>query len=283
MKGRIAYSAAEMAWLEANRALVISDYHSAFIAAFSRTDVKAAHLHGLRKRNGWKVGRASGRYVGRSRLYSTAEIAWLHDNCSMLLADWHAGFLAVFGRDDITAAQLLSLRKNRRWQTGRTGRFEPGQTPPNKGKPCPPGTGGRHPNARRTQFQKGNISHTYRGPGHERIDPKDGYVILIVAETNPWSGAATRPVHKHRWLWEQANGPLPDDHVLKCLSSDKTNTDPSNWEPVPRGVLARLNGGPHRKRIAYDAAPAELKPTVLAVAKLQHAIGRRRAGKGGSS
>lgn len=284
MKGaRIAYSAEEIAWLEANRALVISDYHRGFVAAFGRADVKLAHLHELRKRNGWKVGRASGRYAGRARLYSAAEIAWLHENRTLPLPEWHAAFVAAFGREDITAAQLLSLRKNRRWKTGRTGRFEPGQAPANKGKPCAPGTGGRHPNARRTQFKKGNISHTYRGPGHERIDPKDGYVILIVAETNPWTGAPTRPVHKHRWLWEQANGPLPDDHVLKCLDGNKANTDPSNWEPVLRGVLARLNGGPHRKHIAYDAAPAELKPTVMAVAKLQHAVGRRRAGKGGSS
>lgn len=280
MKGAaIAYSDAEMAWLEANRALVISDYHAAFVAAFGRADVTPAHLHGLRKRRGWKTGRDGSRYCGRSRLYSAAELAWLRENCTLPLPQWHAAFVATFGRHDITIAQILSLRKNRRWKTGRTGRFEKGLVPANKGKPCPPGTGGRHPNAVRTQFRKGNVSHTYRGPGHERIDPKDGYVIMIVAETNPWTGAATRPVHKHRWLWEQANGPLPDGYVLKCLDGDKTNTHPSNWEAVPRGVLARLNGGPHRKHIAYDAAPAELKPTVLAVAKLRHAVGQRRAAK----
>lgn len=275
----IAYSDAEMAWLEANRMLVISDYHREFVAAFGRADISAAQLHGLRKRKGWKTGRDGARYRGRSRLYSAAELGWLRANCTMTLPQWHAGFVAAFGRNDITVAQLLSLRKNRGWKTGRTGRFEKGTAPSNKGKVCPPGTGGRHPNAVRTQFRKGAIPQTYRGPGHEWIDKKDGYVILIVAETNPYTGAATRPVHKHRWLWEQAHGPIPDDHILKCLDGDKTNTDPSNWEAVPRGVLARLNGGPHRKHIAYDAAPAELKPTVLAVAKLRHAVGQRRRAK----
>lgn len=61
--------------------------------------------------------------------------------------------------------------------------------------------------------------------------------------------------------------------VLKC-KGDPLNTDPSNWEVVPRGVLMRLNGtgtGPF-KRIAYDDAPEELKPTLMAMTKLEHAV-----------
>lgn len=57
MKGRaLKYSDAEMAWLEANRALVISEYATAFNAEFGR-DVSAQNLHALRKRRGWKTGR----------------------------------------------------------------------------------------------------------------------------------------------------------------------------------------------------------------------------------
>lgn len=275
----IPYSCEEMAWLEENRAMVISDYHRLFVQRFERQDVAAIHLHGLRKRKGWKVGRAGGRYVGRRRLYSPAEIEWLRSNSTMQPAEYYRAFCELFGRSDVTARQVLGLRKREGWLTGRTGRFEKGQISHNKGKRCDPGSGGRHPNAVKTQFKKGGRPHTYRGPGHERVDSKDGYVVMIVAEKNPWTGAATRPVHKHRWLWEQANGPLPDDQVLKCLDGDKTNTDPSNWEPVPRGVLARLNGGPHKKTIAFDDAPTELKPTVMAVAKLKHRAGELRRQK----
>lgn len=276
----IPYSDAEMAWLEANRAMIISDYHRSFVEAFGRDDVTAAHLHGLRKRKGWKVGRAPGRYVGRRRQYSPAEINWLRANRALAIGDYHARFCAAFDRTDVSAAKLHGLRKREGWKTGRTGRFVKGQISHNKGKICAPGTGGRHPNAQRTQFKKGQPSHTYLGPGHERIDETDGYVILIVAEKSPWTGAATRPVHKHRWLWEHANGPVPEGHALKCLDGDKTNTDPSNWEPVPRGVLARLNGGRLRKTISYDDAPTELKPAILAVAKLKHQIRANKSGKG---
>ncbi|GGA63763.1 HNH endonuclease signature motif containing protein [Pelagibacterium lentulum] len=275
---KIPYSEAEMAWLEANRAMVISDYHRAFCAAFARDDVTAANLHGLRKRMGWKVGRGQGRLAGRHRLFSAEEIAWLRDNIGLPTDAWHRTFVHLFGRQDITVAQLISLRKNQKWRTGRDGQFVKGQEPPNKGKKCAPGTGGLHPNARRTQFRKGQLPHNTQGAGHERIDSKDGYVVLIVEETNPWSGASTRPVHKHRWLWEQKHGPIPDGYALKCLDGDKTNCDPSNWELIPRGMLPRLNGGPRKKRVAYDQAPTELKPTIMAVAKLEHKV-RERMGK----
>jgi hypothetical protein len=267
-----------MAWLEANRTMVISDYHRAFSAAFDRPDITALHLHGLRKRRGWKTGREGDRYKGRHRRFSHEEMAWLQANHALPIGEYHSAFLAMFSREDVRPQNLHALRKRMGWKTGRTGCFEKGQVPFNKGVPCPPGKGGRHPNARKTQFKKGNVSHTYRGPGHERIDSKDGYVILIVAERNPWTGAATRPVHKHRWLWEQKNGPLPKGMALKCLDGDKTNTDPSNWEMVPRAVLPRLNGGRNKRHVAFDDAPAEIKPTIMAVAKLEHQARERRRG-----
>lgn len=212
---------------------------------------------------------------GRRLVYSPAEMAWLEANRMMVISDYHQAFVVAFGRPDVSAQNLQALRKRAGWKTGRTGRFEKGHAPCNKGKTCRPGEGGRHPNARRTQFKSGGLPHNTKGPGHERIDSKDGYVILIVAETNPWTGAKTRPVHKHRWLWEQENGPLPDGHVLKCLDGNKTNTAPSNWESIPREMLPRLNGRFGRK---YDEAPPELKPTIMAVAKLEHRARERRRG-----
>lgn len=213
---------------------------------------------------------------GHRIIYSLSEMAWLEANRMLVISDYHAQFVAQFGRSDVSLVNLHSLRKRKGWLTGRSGQFEKGSTPVNKGVPCPPGKGGRHPNARKTQFKKGDVSHTYRGHGHERIDSRDGYVVMIVEETNPWTGAKTRPVHKHVYLWEKANGPIPEGHCLKCLDGDKTNTDPSNWECISRGLLPRLNGGKATRTIAYDSAPAELKPAILAVAKIDHAIKQKR-------
>lgn len=272
MRGRaISYSAAELAWLKANRCMIISDYHTAFCAAFRRKDVKAGHLHGLRKRNGWKVGRAPGRFKGRHLKFSKIEIAWLRANRTLPISDYHKAFCTKFRRADVTPQRLHALRKREGWKTGRTGQFVKGAVPANKGKACAPDMGGRHPNARKTQFKKGNLPHNTHYLGHERIS-KDGYVEISVDEINPRTGYERRYVLKHRWLWEKKHGPIPDGMILKCKDSDKTNTDPSNWELVPRAVLARLNGGRHKTKPIYDAAPAELRPTIMAVAKLEHQI-----------
>lgn len=276
MRGqRISYSAAEMAWLEANRMMVISDYHRAFRDRFGRPEISALNLHGLRKRKGWKTGREGDRYRGRHRRFSPAEMAWLEANHTLRIADYHRAFVAAFPREDVRPQNLHALRKRMGWKTGRTGCFEKGAVPMNKGVPCAPGTGGRHPNARRTQFQKGQEPHNTKFLGHERIN-KDGYVEISVAETNPHTGYGRRYVHKHVHLWTQANGPVPKGFALKCLDSNKLNTDPNNWEAVPRGMLPRLNGGRSRKRVAYDDAAPELKPTLMAVAKLEHGIHEKR-------
>jgi hypothetical protein len=268
-RGRISYSPAEMVWLEDNRTLVISDYHAAFCAAFDRTDATTAHLHGLRKRKGWKVGRASGRYVGRHLKFSAAEIDWLRDNATMTIGDYHTAFCSTFVRTDMTAQKLHALRKRQKWKTGRTGHFEKGAAPWSKGKKL-----GNNPGSARTQFRAGQLPHNTKYAGHEHVRT-DGYVEISVDETNPHTGFQRCYVQKHRWLWEKAHGPVPADMVLKCRGN-RLNTDPSNWELVPRAILPRLNG--HKgTRLAYDAAPEEIRPTILAVAKLDHQIRKKTA------
>jgi hypothetical protein len=200
---------------------------------------------------------------GHPILYGATEMAWLDANRTMAVGDYHRAFCEEFGRDDVSAANLHAMRKRKGWRTGRTGHFSPGNEPFNKGTNfCPPGS-------EKGWFRAGRLPHNTQYLGHERVS-KDGYVEISVAETNPHTGYERRYVLKHLHLWEMANGPVPDGMALKCKDSNRLNTDPSNWEPVPRALLPRLNGGRHKKRVAYDEAPPELKPTVMAIAKLEH-------------
>lgn len=210
---------------------------------------------------------------GRNIVYSAAEMEWLHENRLMVIGDYHQAFVERFRRTDVSAANLHGLRKRKGWKTGRTGCFPKGNIPSNKGKRCPPGVGGRHPNARKTQFRKGGQPHNTKFLGHERVS-KDGYVEISIDDINPHTGFERRYVLKHRWLWEQVNGPVPEGHALKCLDGDKTNTAPANWEAVPRALLPRLNGRFGRD---YDHAPADIKPTIMGVAKLEHAARKARS------
>lgn len=107
--------------------------------------------------------------------------------------------------------------------------------------------------------------------GTERLS-KDGYLERKINDDLPLQ-ARWRAVHIINW--EAVNGPLPKGMALKCLDGNKENRDPSNYEAVSRGVLARLNGGRWKTRVAYDEAPTEIKPTVMALAKLEQQIHER--------
>lgn len=205
---------------------------------------------------------------GRAITYSQEELAFIESRRAMTRRALHAAFVERFGRHDVTLANLIALCKRKGWFTGRDGRFEPGHEPANKGERMP-----FNPNSARTRFKKGRRPHNTRYAGHERIS-KDGYVEISIEETDPHTGFERRYVLKHRWLWEKANGPVPEGMCLKCRDGDKQNTDPSNWQLVPRAMLPRLNG---RFGRGYDEAPAELKPSIMAVVELEHAARTRRA------
>lgn len=197
--------------------------------------------------------------------YSDRELAWIEANSALPRREAHARFLETFGRTDVTLENLTSLFKRMGWHTGRSGQFAKGQAPANKGKKMP-----FNPKSAATRFRPGHRPHNSKPVGHERVSV-EGYIEVSVAETNPHTGAGRRYVQKHRRLWEIENGPVPEGHCLKCLDGNKLNTDPSNWECIPRSMLPRLNNQWGR---AYDDAAPEVKPTIMAVAKLEQTIAK---------
>lgn len=195
--------------------------------------------------------------------YTAEELAWIKRRCELPRRALQLLFVKTFRRQDVTVDAIKALCTRKGWKSGRTGCFAPGAVPANKGKKMP-----FNANCAATQFKKGQRPPNAKPIGHERVDTKDGYVWISIAENNPYTGFPRRYVMKHCYLWEQANGPIPKGHVLKCLDGNKLNTDPSNWTPISRAMLLRLNG---RWTTHYDSAPAELKPTLLAIAKLEQA------------
>lgn len=204
---------------------------------------------------------------GRAIPYSRQELRFIEARKEMPRRKLHAEFIKTFERTDVSLIALKALCKRKGWLTGRTGCFEKGSIPANKGKSMP-----YNPNSARTQFKKGHRPHNTKFAGHERIS-KDGYVEISIEETNPHTGFERRYVLKHRMMWEQVHGPIPEGMVLKCLDGDKTNTDPSNWKLIPVAMLPRLNGIHGRE---YDHAPAEIKPTIMAVVELEHALSQHK-------
>lgn len=206
---------------------------------------------------------------GRAIQYSDTELAFIEQRRDIPRSELHAEFVKKFQRHDLSQANLTALCKRNGWLTGRTGRFENGIPPANKGKKMP-----FHPNSARTQFKKGNLPHNTKYLGHERVST-DGYIEISIDEINTHTGFNRRYVLKHVYLWEKEHGPIPQGHALKCLDGNRSNTDPSNWSIIPRSMLPRLNG---RFGRGYDAAPKALKPTIMAISKLEDMVRKRRKG-----
>lgn len=203
--------------------------------------------------------------------WSELELAFIKVRREWPRRDLHEAFCRTFGRTDVTFAALNSLCKRNGWLTGRDGRYEPGRPSPTKGTKVDP-----HPNSIPHQFRPAQKPANALPLWSERIHVS-GYVEIKVPMPNPYTGHATRFVFKHRYLWEQANGPLPPGMTLKSRDGNRLNTDPANWFPIPRAMLARLGGKSGRD---YDNAPPELKPTILATATLEqlaHDIRKERA------
>lgn len=209
---------------------------------------------------------------GHRITYSQEELAWVKANASRPAPELHAAFRVTFDRNDVSQSNLVSLRKRNGWRAAGNGRFQCGHAPANKGL-----KGFRAPGSEKGWFRKGErrgvATKLYKPIGTERL-AKGGYLERKIHDGMPLQ-SRWRAVHLINW--EAIYGPLPKGAALKCLDGNRFNTDPANWEAVPRALLPRLAGGKHG-RMSYDQAPDELKPALLAVAKLEHAT-RLKSGR----
>lgn len=177
-------------------------------------------------------------------------------------------FCEEFDREDVSLGAIKALYHRKGWKTGRSGCFSKGARPHNKGMKgfCAPGS-------EKGWFKPGTLSGSaaarVKPVGFERLS-KEGYVERKIHDGLPMQ-SRWRAVHLINW--EALNGPIPDGHCLKCQDGNKANTDPSNWVLIPRAMLPRLAG---RWALPFDQAEPEVKPLVMALAKLQH---RKRQAK----
>lgn len=125
-------------------------------------------------------------------------------------------------KTNYTRNQMKGYYKNHKLNSGLTGRFEKGHIPPNKGL-----KGYCYPGSVKTQFKKGNTPVNHKPVGSERIDNRDGYVLVKVAEPDTWK-------LKHRVLWEENNGPIPKGYVVILKDGNRNNITLENLALISR-------------------------------------------------
>ncbi|WP_151675776.1 HNH endonuclease signature motif containing protein [Acinetobacter soli] len=195
---------------------------------------------------------------GHAIKYTPEQLDYIKTNCSLERKELTANVNRIFGTY-FTVDAIKSLCKRKQWNTGRTGHFIKDHKPWNTGTKgvCKPNSG---------NFQKGQITWNKKPVGYERICSKDGYVLIKVAEPNVFK-------LKHRVVWEQVNGAVPDGHIVAFKNMDRTDCRIENLMLMSKSEMARFNQS--FKLLANDLN----KESCLLMAKVKAKIHQVRRGE----
>jgi hypothetical protein len=88
-----------------------------------------------------------------------------------------------------------------------------------------------------TQFKPGNVPHTIKPIGTERIS-QDGYLQRKVTNEGH---ARFHYKFVHRIVWEEANGPIPETHYVVFKNGNRLDVRLENLELITRSEHAMRN------------------------------------------
>lgn len=130
-----------------------------------------------------------------------------------------------------SASQMKSYRGRKGIVTGLDYCYKKGHVPKNKDKKMSPETYAR---CSATMFKKGRKPNNWKPVGSERVESKDGYILVKVAEPNKWKA-------KHIVIWEKAHGPVPAGYKIMFADQNKRNFNLDNLLLISKGESAQLN------------------------------------------
>jgi hypothetical protein len=127
-----------------------------------------------------------------------------------------------------TRAQIAALVNNRKILSGRSGKFQKGIIPWNKGKKGIT-SGGIH-----TQFKPGHLPHNTKNDGYESIRmDKRGVPYRYIRDG--------RMQPKHRYIWQLLHGPVTAGHCVAFRDGNTLNCEPDNLMLISRAENAIRN------------------------------------------
>lgn len=146
------------------------------------------------------------------------------------------------------------------------GRFEKGHIPANKGKTWNEYMSKEgQENLRKTTFKKGNIPANHRPIGSERVDNRDGFILIKVQDGH----LQKNWMSKSRYIYEQAHGKIPKGHKVIFADGNNRNFDLDNLILVSNAEELIMN---QRKLMSKDA---EFTKTGAVIAKVLNKAKKR--------
>lgn len=217
-----------------------------------RVTVKA--ISSLKKRLGIRSGLRGG-----TRKYTDEQIQFIKDNVVNTEKDLTEMVNKKFGTN-YSVSSISNLKTKLGIRSGLVGgQFQKGQPAYNKGKKWDDFMSPEaQANSRKTTFKKGNIPHNHRPVGSERVNV-DGFTEVKVAEPNKWK-------LKHRLVWEEAHGKIPEGYKVIFLDGNRQNIQLSNLEMVKAAEEFIMN---QRSLFNKDA---NLTKSGVLVSKVQHKV-----------
>jgi hypothetical protein len=164
------------------------------------------------------------------------------------------------------------MRDTARERTGadhpmRRFQFPKGHVPANKGR-----KGISYPGMEATQFKKGHMPQTWQPIGTLRING-DGYLDRKVSDTRAAGFSRRDWVAVHRLVWIEANGPVPEGHIV-CFKKGMHTTDVKKITP---DVLECITRAEHGMRNVWHAnLPPDLRKVMGARIALNRMINKRQ-------
>lgn len=246
---RFIYSTEHVEFLRLNYPKMgVEDLRMAFNSRFGLEKTRS-EIKGVLSNKKINCGRKTGSILkGRVRMCTPAQ--------KELIVEWYKTlsrkeltekFNSEFGKN-ITVGQMTAFLKNHKIKSGRTGYYESGQVPFNKGT-----KGVMKPN--KTSFKKGQTAYNYRPLGSERVNV-EGYVEVKIASPGTWG-------LKQRYVWEQNNGPIPKGYNVRFKDGDRLNCDIDNLLLVSDSENVILT------HLGFNNAPTETKETLHLIAKIK--------------
>lgn len=162
-------------------------------------------------------------------------------------------------------ASLMGLKKSKAFMkmelerqayrlktSGEAYRYSKGNIPANKGLKMPKEV---YQKCKSTMFKKGCVPHNTKFNGHERLN-KNGYIVIRIKKG--------KYVLKHRHIWEQINGKIPNGMIVDFKDKNPQNLKLENLELISQQE--------NMVRNSINRFPEELKNTIHLVNKLKRKI-----------
>lgn len=180
-------------------------------------------------------------------------------NCS-LSAIYHRAYKLGIKKSKEFVAEISREHSSRPDHGGKKTRFKKGTVPPNKGRRMHEYMSREAiERTKATRFKKGHIPKNHKPIGHERVTV-DGYVEVKVRDQSSKENFEL----KHRLVWEEHNGPIPEGYNIQFKDGDRQNCKIDNLYMISRSDQICDN--------TIHRYPSELRKAIRLTGRLNNQI-----------